>query len=83
MTSYSEVISHARQAEIVRRLEETLEIIEASKTFVMEQDNLIKLRALNARCEKITTPRPPRGKNRKMLTNRKPLLMCFSKNHHI
>lgn len=67
MTSYSEVISHARQAEIVRRREETLEIIEASKTFVLEQDNLIKLRALKARCEKITTPRPPRGKKQKVV----------------
>lgn len=53
-------ITHTRQEEVKRRQAEILKIIEESKSYVTECDNLIKLRALKARCEKITVPRPPR-----------------------
>lgn len=65
MSTYSEIVTHTRQEEIKRRQEEILEIIEGSKSYVTKCDNLVKLRALKARCEKITTPRPPREKKPK------------------
>lgn len=65
MPNYSDVILHSREVEITRRKEEILKIIEDSKTYVMEQDNLIKLRALKRRCEKITEPRSYKEKNSK------------------
>ena len=62
MSNYSDVILHTRQVEIARRQEEILKIMEDSRAYVMEQDNLVKLRALKKRCEKITAPRVPREK---------------------
>lgn len=60
MSTYIEIVTQTRQDEIKRRQEEILKIIEDSKSYVTECDNLVKLRALKKRCEKITMPRPPR-----------------------
>lgn len=60
MSTYSEMVTQNREDEIKRRQEEILKIIDDSKSYVTECDNLVKLRALKKRCEKITMPRPPR-----------------------
>lgn len=54
---YSEKVQINRQQEIEECRRVIFEILENSKQLAMECDNLVKLRALKTRCDKIAKPR--------------------------
>ena len=54
---YAEKVEIARQRELDEYREQILEILESSKQLALDCDNLVKMRALKTRCEKISKPR--------------------------
>ena len=54
---YSDKVQLNRQREIDEYRETIIHILENSRQLVMECDNLVKLRALKTRCDKIAKPR--------------------------
>lgn len=60
---YTDKVQMNRQREIEEYRETILHILENSRQLVTECDNLVKLRALKARCEKIAKPRAGPGYN--------------------
>lgn len=63
MDHYSDALRTAKEVEIARRQEEIVAILEESKKYATGCDNLLKLRALKTRCEKITQPRSNKKKD--------------------
>ena len=55
--TYSDKVQIDRQREIDEYRESIVNILESSKQLAMDCDNLVKLRALKTRCEKISKPR--------------------------
>ena len=55
---YAEKVEIARQRELDEYREQILEILESSKQLALDCDNLVKMKALKARCDKISKPRP-------------------------
>ncbi len=58
---YSEKVQISRQQEIEECRRVIYEILENSKQLAMECDNLVKLRALKTRCDKLAKPRTGPG----------------------
>lgn len=58
---YSDKVQLNRQREIDEYRETILHILENSRQLVMECDNLVKLKALKTRCDKIAKPRAGPG----------------------
>ena len=54
---YTEKVQINRQNEIDAYREEIIQVLEDSKQLAMDCDNLVKLRALKSRCDKISKPR--------------------------
>jgi len=48
----------ARQDEVEKRREEIVKTLEESKKLAFSTDSLVKLRALQIRCDKLSNPRP-------------------------
>lgn len=55
---YTDKVRINRENELEEYRNQILEILEDSKQLAMDCDNLVKIRALKARCEKISKPRP-------------------------
>lgn len=55
---YSDKMQISRHIEVHAYRQAIIDILEDSKQLAMECDNLVKLRALKTRCEKISRPRP-------------------------
>ena len=54
---YLDKVTISRNKQLDEYRKEILKILEDSKVLVMECDNLVKMRALKTRCEKISRPR--------------------------
>ena len=55
---YADKVELNRQKEISELRNTIISTLEDSKKLAMECDNLVKLRALKTRCEKVSKPRP-------------------------
>lgn len=55
---YTDKVEINRQKEIDAYREDIIETLEKSKKLAEECNNLVKLRALKSRCDKISKPRP-------------------------
>ena len=60
---YSDKMQISRHIEIAAYRQAIIDILEDSKQLAIGCDNLVKLRALKARCEKISRPRPTAKSN--------------------
>lgn len=59
--TYADKVEINRQNELAAYKERGIQILEESKKLVMDCDNLVKMKALITRCEKISKPRTGPG----------------------
>lgn len=55
---YTDKVAISRNKELEEYREAIVAILEESKQLAMDCDNLVKMRALKTRCDKISKPRP-------------------------
>ena len=55
---YTDKVAISRRKELDDYREEIIRILEDSKQLALNCDNLVKMRALKSRCDKISKPRP-------------------------